>query len=534
MTSDGAPRRLTRRSLGMAAALAGLRPWRAGAEEPKRGGTLVMALPGDPPTVNLDITTGVPDFCVASLVQEGLVRLDATLKPVPLLAQSWTISPDGLVYTFQLVQAKWHDGQDFTAADVKFTLEQVSRKFGAKFGAAGEMIDSIATPDDRTVVIKLKQPFGPFLFSLSSYANAAILPAHVFAGTDVIANPASTFMPIGTGPFKITERVNGDHITLDRNPNYWRPGRPYLDQIVFKVIPNASSTVLALKAGEVDFSFYSFVPTNQVRDVLQDRTLEIRQGGIPGDHMIMFNVRRQPFDNPAVRQALFTALDREFILKAVFQGLGQTPKSAINTHLGWAYNPEVDLNVIYPFDPAKAKAQLDAAGLVPKADGMRFDIRVVYDSSDANYNSLVQVLQRMWGNIGVRLVSQGSTRNVEMPQVYTDLNFDITIQSYSTAGDPALGVSRAYVTSAIRKAPFVNCSGYSNPEVDRLFEDGANAPTIEQRAIPYKKLQVILARDLPTLPFWQSAQNNVGSVRIKGPWARGTAYDGWEDAWLDD
>ncbi len=493
-----------------------------------------MVISGDPPTVNLDITTGVPDYCVASLVQEGLVRLDRDLKPVPNLAESWTISSDGLRYTFHLVEAKWHDGHDFTSADVKFTLEQVSAKYGAKFAAAASVIEAIETPDARTVTIRLKQPFGPFLFSMAGYNNAAIVPAHIFQGTNIPANPASISTPIGTGPFMLTERVSGDHITLERNPSYWRQGRPYLDRIVFREIPNPSSTVLALKAGELDFAYYYFVPINQFQEIAHDDNLQVRQGGIPGDHLIIFNVRRAPFDNPQVRQALAHALDREFIHKAVFQGLGSVPKSAINTQLSWAYNPEVDLAKLYPFDPAKANAMLDAAGLPPRGDGTRFDIHVVFDSSDANYNSLLQVLQRMWGTVGVRVVSQGSTRNVELAQVYTDWNFDATIQSYTTAGDPALGVSRAYVSSAIKHAPFVNCSGYSNPEVDRLFELGATAGTLEQRAVPYRQVQVILARDLPVLPFWQSAQNNVASTRVQGKWAWGTAYEYWEDVWLED
>lgn len=527
----------TRRQVCAAGALAGILPWAARAAQegmtPKRGGTLVMAIASDPPTLNVDITTGVPDCCVGTLIQQGLVRLDGALKPQPNLAQSWTVSPDGLTYTFKLVQAKWHDGQDFTAADVKFTLEEISSKYGAKFAAAGRQIDSIATPDDHTVVIQLKQPFGPLLFSLSSYANAAILPAHLFRGTNLITNPASTSSPVGTGPFMLKERVSGDHITLVRNPNYWRADRPYLDQIVFKIIPNPSSIVLALKAGEVDFADYYFVPVDELREISSDPNLQIRQGGIPGDHLIMFNLRRQPFDNVLVRQALLTALDREFIRKAVFRGLGAVPKSAINTHLTWAYNPAVDLGTMYPFNPEKAKAMLDSAGLKPKSDGTRFDVHAVYDSSDANYAVLVQVLARMWGAVGVRFVPRGSERSVELKQVYTDWDFDITIQSYTTAGDPALGVSRAYTTSAIRKAPFVNCTGYSNPEVDRLFAAGATAPTIEQRAVFYKQVQVILARDLPTLPFWESAQNNVASTRVMGAWARGADDDYWDDVWVE-
>jgi peptide/nickel transport system substrate-binding protein len=157
----------------------------------------------------------------------------------------------------------------------------------------------------------------------------------------------------------------------------------------------------------------------------------------------------------------------------------------------------------------------------------------VYDSTDPSNGALSQVLQSMWGKIGVRVIFEGSTRNVELKQVYTDWNFDATLQAYSTSGDPALGVARLYLTSAIKKAPFVNASGYSNPEVDKLFDEGANATTLADRGEAYKKVQTILARDLPVLPMWQTALINVASKKVKGTWSWSTGYDYWEEVWLE-
>src|SRR5262249_41737702 len=162
--------------------------------------------------------------------------------------KSWTVSPDQTLYTFSLVDTKWHDGKPFTSRDVKFTLEEVSGKYGSKFASTKSRIKSIETPDDRTVVLQLDRPFGPLLFSLSNYGNGVILPEHLFAGTNALTNPATLTAPVGTGPFMLKEWVRGDHITLVRNPNYWMPGKPYLDQIIFKIIPDSSARVLALKA----------------------------------------------------------------------------------------------------------------------------------------------------------------------------------------------------------------------------------------------------------------------------------------------
>lgn len=527
--------RLSRRrlgALGLGAApmlLAG----RAGAAGPKRGGTLVIAIDSDPPTLNPDVTTSVPDVSVGSMLYESLTRLDENFQVVPSLAQSWTVSPDQLTYTFHLVKASWHDGKPFTSRDVKFTLENVAAKYGAKFTAAASHIDTIATPDDQTVVVTLKSPFGPFLFSVSGYTNAAIMPEHIYAGTNVLTNPATLANPVGTGPFMIKEWVRGQTITLMRNPNYWKPGLPYLDQVVFRIIPDTAGRILALKAGEVDYIYFYFFSASQYPQVKDDPNLQFRERGAPEDHLVIWNLRRPPFNDVRVRQALFTAIDRDFIKKAVFQDLGTVMQSAVNSHLAWAHNPDVSLGKMYPFDPAKAAAMLDDAGFKPKADGTRFTVQMVYDSTDAAKERQVQVLSAMWQRIGVKLVPQGGTRNVILPQVYTDWNFDATLQAYSTGGDPALGVSRLYVSSAIRKAPFVNCSGYSNPDVDKLFDAGAQLADQAKRGDAYKQAQVILARDLPSFPLWETALINVASKSVQGKWAWSTGYDYWDEVWVE-
>jgi peptide/nickel transport system substrate-binding protein len=171
----------------------------ADAAQPRKGGSLVMVISGDPPTLSADVTTGVPDVSIGSLIYDGLTRIDENFKPVPNLAESWTISPDNTRYSFRLVQTKWHDGRDFTSKDVKFTLEEISAKYGAKFAATASHVKSITTPDARTVVIDLDKPFGPLLFSLSNYTNAAIMPEHLFASTNILTNPTTLMQPVGTG-----------------------------------------------------------------------------------------------------------------------------------------------------------------------------------------------------------------------------------------------------------------------------------------------------------------------------------------------
>ena len=488
----------------------------ANGNTPQSGGSLVVAMAGDAPTINPDVTSGTPDRMVGCNFYPSLVRQSAKFQIEPWLATSWKISKDGLQYTFQLApEAKWQDGVPLTSADVKYTLLSVSSKFGPSFAAAGAAIKGIETPDDNTVVISLKYTFGPFLGSLTCANNAGILPKHVFEGKDVLSNPATTNTPVSAGPFLLKDWVRGDHITLSANPDYWQKGRPYLDQIVYQEIPQDSSRVLALQSGEVDYINGYYLPLSSLTTIKKDSNLDTVGGGLPSDHQIILNVQKAPLNKPAVRQALMTALDRNYFQKNIFSGNGKVVNSAIDQDITWAYNPAVNLSKMYPYDPAKANKMLDAAGL-KKVNGVRFSMDLVFDSTRADYVQWASAIKQYWKAVGVDVNLKGSERTVELTQVFTDRNFDATLQAYSTQGDPALGISRSYVTSSIQKAPFTNGSGYSNPIVDQLFKDGLSAATNADRAVPYFKVQTILAKDLPVLPMVQETATGAFRKNVHG------------------
>ncbi|MBI3711213.1 MAG: ABC transporter substrate-binding protein [Proteobacteria bacterium] len=500
---------------------------------PQRGGTVVIAMAGDPPAVNPDTSQGVPDKQIGCMVYESLVRVTKSYEAAPLLAKSWDISPDGLTYTFHLVDAQWHDGRPFTSDDVKFTLTEVSAKYGSRFAAAAKAIKSIDTPDAHTVVVNLSSPFGPFLLSLACSANAAILPAHLLRGQDVLKHPATLTNPVGTGPFMLTEWVRGDRIVLQRNPNYWKTPEPWLDRIVAKIIPDPSARFLALQAGEVDYMNAYFFSLTAYDLVSKNPQLKLGDTSYPTNDLILFNTRRPPLDDRRVRQALFMALDRDFILKTVFFGIGSIAKSAIDDRLAWAYNPDIDYNRMYPYSPEQAKALLDEAGLKPGADGARFTISLVYDSTRPDWLAWAQVTQRFWQAVGVKVTLEGADRAVVLKRVYTDYDFGATLQAYTTSGDPALGIGRLYLTSAIRQGTaFNNGSRYSNPDVDRLFAAAENAPNQADRARSYRQAQEILARDLPSLTIHQTADKEPAAVRVHGLWEGAEEYSFWGWVWM--
>ena len=268
--------------------------WAQAAGTPQKGGTFVLALAQDPPTVNPDITTSVPDQTTGCMIYEALVDNSPAGDTYPSLAKSWTISPDGLTYTFDLVQTEWQDGKPFTSEDVKYTITEVSMKLSSVFASAGRVIDSVEAPALDKVVIKLKQPFGPLLVSLGCEYGAAILPAHLFKGTDVKTNPATSATPVGTGPYKLVEWKRGDSMRMVRNPKYRDQTKPYFDDIVVKVISQTASRLQALHGGEIDG--ISTFPPASVSQVKADPKLKVVDSTSASQNLLYFNVSKKPFD----------------------------------------------------------------------------------------------------------------------------------------------------------------------------------------------------------------------------------------------
>ena len=206
---------------------------------------VVVGVNSDPGHFNPAITTGKNVHVVADSMFNGLVALDRKLSPIPDLAESWTVDKDSKVYTFKLAQnALWHDGTPFTSADVKFTFENILLKYHSRTKSGlGSVIESIDTPDAHTVVFRMKNPYGPLLQRLD-VTEAPILPKHIFLTGGDPNKHSANLKPIGTGPFMLDSYKRGDTITLKRNPNYFKPGLPKLDRLVFRVIPDSSSRLL--------------------------------------------------------------------------------------------------------------------------------------------------------------------------------------------------------------------------------------------------------------------------------------------------
>ncbi|CAN7671146.1 ABC transporter substrate-binding protein [Caballeronia sp. LjRoot34] len=498
---------------------------------PVRGGSVVLALGADPAGLNPAVSTSGQDLMVGCILYQGLTTTTDKGDIRPMLAKSWSISPDGRTYTFELNSAKWQDGKPFTSEDVKYSLLEVNSKYSPVFAAAGRAIDSIDTPTPSRVVMHLKQPFGPLLISLSCSNGGAILPEHVFKGTNVSSNPATSSQPIGLGPFMFKEWVRGDHITLAKNPDYYEAGKPYLDQVIFRIIPQAASRTQALLAGDIDYTSYYYVSTNDYPVLKAAPNLRLVPAGLPPSiNMLVFNVTRKPLDDKRVRQALTMATNRDFLQQTAFRNNGTVGTMPFPSKIAWAANPDIDYRKMYPFNVAKANALLDQAGLKRGPDGTRFKINILYQSDDQELPVAAVSLKNMWKDVGVDLTIIPVDFATSIPRMFKQRDFDTMMISYTSFGDPALGLARIFVTSAQGKT-YGNSSGYSNKTVDDLFAQAEQATSEADRGALYKKVQMILADDLPMLTLNERGMYDAMSKSIKG--TDGENYlISWRNAYL--
>jgi peptide/nickel transport system substrate-binding protein len=498
-------------------------------ETPVRGGTLVQAISADPPTLNPGTTTDTQAWSVMGKLFNGLTYLDGEYRNHPDLAESWEISKDGLTYTFKLRHnVKWHDGKPFTSADVKFSYLDVLAKYHPTSRIGFGWIAAIDTPDPHTAVIRLKKPFAPFLY-MTNLNSGPIVPRHLLEGKD-IATAEFNSKPVGTGPFRLAEAVKGSHYVLERNPDYFKPGRPYLGRVVLRVMPNPPSRVLAFEKGEVDVLYSFFLPREQAA----------RMKGMPGivfkDYMLFpevitlfFNLRdTKPLADLRVRQAIAHAIDKAFIADKGYFGLSRPAISPIPSNLAWAHNASVPT---YAYDPARAQALLDEAGYKGPE---RMALRLAYDPANSAVNKAAEIVAQQLRAVGIAARLTPMERSLLIDKVFKQYEFDLFIHNYTTYGDPAIGVTRAYDCDNIRPAPFVNVERYCNKKVDELFDQGATAATRAERARAYAAAQEIIARELPTIPLLEYGDTNVARPRVRGIFLSRSAHERWDEVWVAD
>jgi len=473
----------------------------AAQEQPRYGGTLVLGQAGDPPMI-IPFHAFLLGSSCTGLVYQALVMADFDMKMIPTLAESWQISADGKTYTFKLRSGiLWNDGKPFTSADVKFSMEEGTLKLHPNRSALA-MIDKIEAPDQGTVVFTLKYPFAPFLKALAFYG--AIIPKHIFEGTDILQNPRGWDNPVGTGPFMLKTSVKGSHWEFVRNPRYFKKGQPYLDRVIVKVIPDASVRTLALVKGEANYLPIT-LPLHEVDRVNKTEGARVTFSGSEASQihvMLGLNLRRPPFNDVRVRQALAYALDKDAILKKASFGYGRVSKSLFTSEM-WGFNPNLPP---YAYSVAKANSLLDEAGFKRGSDGTRFKVGIINPGYVDVLSWTSEVVRDQLKEVGIGVEVKIMEYGAFLEAVNYNWDFDIHIHRFPLGfGDPALLEGWFHSKSIYKtRAHGNNEFGYNNSRIDSLI-GAVVAEMDDKKRLQYcYEMQEILWKELPAVPLFEA------------------------------
>ncbi|MBV8620978.1 MAG: ABC transporter substrate-binding protein [Curvibacter sp.] len=506
----------------------------AQAAPPQHQGTLTLLLPSEPSALVTINNVATPILSVSAKVTEGLLKYDEDMTPQPQLATRWTISPDGLTYTFALRQGvKWHDGQGFSSADVAYSIELL-KKIHPRGRNTFANLSSIGTPDRYTVVLHLSKP-APYLIRALVATETPIVPRHVYEGTDPYSNP-NNLAPIGTGPFRFKEWVRGSHIAYERNPDYWDKPKPYVDRLIVRIVTDPAAAAAALETGTVDLGYRTPVPLADLERLRQLPSLRFVTRGNSYSHNVTrleFNLDNEYFRRPEVRQAVAHAVDREVILKVVNYGYGKVSYSPIAPGLKAYHDPAPSP---YPYDLKKANALLDAAGLPRHADGTRFAVPLDFNPIASDGERLANYLRVALARIGIAVTVRAQDPSAFIKRIYTDRDFAFTTNGASNLFDPTVGVQRLYWSkNFVKGVPFSNGTHYNSAVVDKLLEAAAVENDPVRRVQLFKQFQEVVAQDIPDLNLFEPEFLTLANQRVH---EHSVTADGVEgnlaDAWVDE
>ncbi len=452
--------------------------------EPKQGGMLklgfgISQIPNlDPAKVNLGIVAGE----VVSNIFSSLVQFDPELGLVPDLAETWTVSDDGLQYSFSLRDGlTFHNGDPLTANDLVYTYERnIDPDFASPHANKLALVTAAEAPDDLTFTITLSDPFAPFLaVACSRGPGRALTPISKRAFEEMGEEPIDQ-TPVGCGPFALVAE------TADLSSGFelvafdgWYGGRPHLDKIEVTIIAEPSSRISALEAGDVDM--LDIVPAIGVSQLADNPDFTLVQ--LPGTNWIglAMNYEREPWANIDARMAIAKAIDRDALVQTALFGLGTPGIGPIAPAFGWAYLPPADTETPQAFDVDAAKALAEKAGIV----GAKPTIMGTSDNQ-----RVAEVLRGQLADIGVDVQFE-LLQQAAWNERWTAGDFDWIINGSVVDADPDDGHWNFFHS----EGPW-NTFKYSNPEVDQLLLETRETSAQEERAQQFRDLQKLLQADV--------------------------------------
>ena len=468
----------------------------------KKGGTLIMSVGATPRHLNPAVQSGIDTGAPGAQLFATPLRFDENWNPQPYLAESWSISDDGLSVTLNLVKgATFHDGKPITSKDVAFSIKTIKahHPFKTMFGA----VKRVDTPDSHTAVIRLSKPHPALLLALSSQLGA-VIPEHIYGdGQDPKTHPRNSENVVGSGPFKLVEFVRDQHIILERNENFFLEGKPYLDKIVMRIIKDPSARSLGRENGEIHLSAFESTP----QDILHSKGIahltatDKGYAAIGPITWLAFNTKSKPTSDVRVRQAIAYAVDRNFLINAVMRGTSKPAFTGIHPDSIF-HEPNVER---YVLDINKANQILDDAGYSKNSDGIRFPLNIDYGWPSAK--PMAEYMKPQLKKIGIDVTVRTSAGFPAWAKTVSNWEFDMTVDVVFNWGDPVIGVHRTYLCENAKKGViWSNTQQYCNPEVDQILEKAGQENDRNQRIAFYSKAQKLISKDVPiyftdTVPY---------------------------------
>lgn len=512
-------------------------PRMAAAQQPRQGGRLIVAADSEPRNLNPAVVASNGVFFVASKVVEPLAEASFEDKDglAPRLAVSWEGAEDGLSATFKLRQGvKWHDGKPFTSADVAFSALELWKPLQNLGRIVFKDLVEVETPDDHTAIFRFARPTPFQLIRNALPALTSVVPRHVYEGSDIAANPANT-APIGTGPYKFAEHKAGQFYRLERNAEYWEAGEPYLDEIVYRVLPDRAAAAGALEAEEIQLAAFSAVPLADLARISKVPGIEVISHGYEAltyQLVVEINHRRKELADLKVRQAIAHAIDKDFVVNTIFLGYATASTGPVPRNDTQFYTPDV---ASYPFDIAKANALLDEAGYNRGAGGTRFRLKLLPAPYFNETRQFGDYLRQALAEIGIDAEIVNNDSAAHQKAVYTDHVFDLAIAPPVFRGDPAISTTILVQSGIPAGVPFSNQGGYANPELDAIIAKAAETLDPQARIALYRDFQAKVMSDLPLINvaewgFITVARSSVKNVSNNPRWA----VSNWADTWIEE
>ena len=508
-----------------AAAVAGtlaLSPLAALAQTPKAGGTLVVASLQAPRHLNGAVQSGSATAMPSTQLFASPLRYDDKWNPQPYLAEKWELAEDGKSLTLHLRKdAVFHDGKPITSEDVAFSIMAI--KANHPFTTMFAPVEKVETPDPYTAIVRMSQPHPAILLAMSP-ALCPILPKHIYGDSkDLKTDPRNGEGLVGSGPFKLVEFKAGQKIVMEKFDKFFIKGRPYLDKLIFNITPDENNVVLGLERGDIQLApgLASSVTLRRLKDNPKIDLTDKGAEGIGPITWLAFNLERKPLSDVKVRKAIATAIDKNFITKALMGGFAKPADGPIVPSSPFA---TTDL-VKYPLDLKKAAAMLDEAGYKPNADGERFKLTIDYmPGVDEQQKNVAEYLRSQLKKVGITLDTRASADFPSWAKRIAAHDFDMTTDLVYNWGDPVIGVARTYMSDNIRPIVWTNTQSYRNPKVDELLTSAGTAMDPAKRKAEYAQFQKIVTDDVPIVflnltPFFMASTKNVGNVptSIWGP-----------------